>query len=254
MPTSTSINQINKISDTNQMKLFTLIAISGFLFLSFDMLNPQKNLHQQWDSILKQFVSTTGRVDYQNWKEDSDGIEEYIRHLEKNTPQDSWSKEQKLAYWINAYNAVTVKLILDYYPIRSIRDIEKPWNTKLFSTGGNDYTLDEIEHDIIRKMDEPRIHFVVNCTAKSCPKLQKFAFTSSELEEQLEKATFEYLNDRSMNIINQQSVQLSKIFEWFSEDFGDKKQKFGFITKYTKVDIDPQAKLSYLPYNWELND
>ncbi|MCY4298722.1 MAG: DUF547 domain-containing protein [Flavobacteriaceae bacterium] len=236
------------------MKLFTLLAISGLLFLSFDMLTPQKNLHQQWDSMLKKYVSTTGKVDYQNWKEDPQGIEQYISHLEKNTPLDKWSKEQKLAYWINAYNAVTVKLILDHYPIHSIRDIEEPWNTKLFSTAGNDYTLDEIEHDIIRKMNEPRIHFAVNCTAKSCPKLQKSAFTSSDLEEQLEKATFEYLNDHSMNIVNQQSVQLSKIFEWFGEDFGDKKEKIEFVEKYTKVDIDPQAKLSYLPYNWELND
>ena len=211
-------------------------------------------MHALWDSILKEYVSTTGKVDYPNWKKDRDGIEQYIRNLEHNTPNDNWSKEQKLAYWINAYNAVTVKLILDHYPINSIRDIDDPWNTKLFNTGGINYTLDEIEHDILRKMDEPRIHFAINCTAKSCPKLQKFAFTSTKLEGQLKKATFEFLNDRSMNIVNQQSVQLSRIFEWFGEDFGDKKEKLEFLEKYTKVDIDPQAKLSFLPYNWKLND
>ena len=237
------------------MKLNLLLSVicTGLLFCSSYSVLSQKNIHQKWDSLLQEYVSTTGKVDYQNWKKDLQGIASYIEILQENTPTEKWSKDAQLAYWINAYNAVTVQLILDNYPIKSIQELDSPWDTKLFYTSGIGYTLNEIEHGILRKMNEPRIHFAINCASKSCPKLQKSAFWSSKLDEQLEKSTYEFLNDSSMNIINKQSIQLSKIFDWFGEDFGDKTQKIEFVSRYTKVDIDQQAKLTYIPYNWSLN-
>lgn len=216
--------------------------------------SSNRNVHIPWDALLKDYVSSTGSVDYLSWKNDTEGLESYIYALEQRTPTTNWSKESKLAYWINAYNAVTVKLILDNYPLKSIRDLEDPWDRKLFSTGDSEYSLNQIEHEILRKMDEPRIHFAINCASISCPKLQKDAFFAHSMEKQLEKATYEFLNDETRNVISEDLLLLSKVFQWFEKDFGDLKQKIQFVDKYTVVKVSLNAKVRYVAYDWNLNE
>ena len=181
-------------------------------------------------------------------------MDNYIDILAENPPQENGSKNDLLAYWINAYNALTVQLILDHYPVESIKDISKPWETPLFTAGETDYTLGDIEHEILRKQDENRIHFAINCASASCPNLYRSAFKGAKLEYQLETVTRQFFHDPSKNIFESDKIQLSKILLWFIMDFGFKKEKLAFLSRYSPVPLDSNVRIRYLPYDWSLNE
>jgi len=166
----------------------------------------------------------------------------------------SRSKEAKLAYWINAYNALTIDLILKNYPVKSIKDIKNPWDQKLWQFGDTWQDLNTIEHKILRPMKEPRIHFAIVCASISCPKLQNKAFTASTLETQLTQATKEFLNDPTKNELTKDAVQLSRIFKWFKKDFEITGSLIQFLNQYTDFEISESAKANYKDYNWNLNN
>ena len=211
-------------------------------------------MHALWNSELKKFVQPNGQVDYGAWKKEPDALNHYIQYLEQNPPASYWSKSDSLAYFINAYNAVTVQLILEHYPIKSIRRLITPWRFKRFKLHNQMVSLNHIEHSILRKMDEARIHFAINCASTSCPKLQNQAFESHRLNQQLEEVTKEFINDPSKNIITENKLSLSRIFQWFAKDFGSKKERFQFIQNYVETPINPQAKSDFLNYDWSLNE
>lgn len=214
-------------------------------------------LHQLWDELLQKHVSDDGNVNYQSFKTEHKKLLDYIYVLDLTYSHQSFeslSKEEKLAYWINAYNALTVDLILRNYPVESIKDINNPWKQRLWKLGDNMYNLDEIEHDILRNMNEPRIHFAIVCASYSCPKLQNEAFSAEKLDQQLTKATKEFLADTNRNEISENSIAISKIFDWFSKDFTKNGSLIDFLNLYTKVNISPNAKKRYKDYNWDLND
>ena len=122
--------------------------------------------HAEFDQLLKKYVSTSGRVNYRDLKKDEKTLHHYIKLLEANPVNSSWTYHNQLAYWINLYNALTLQLILKNYPVSSIMDIEKAWDTPITTISGKKYTLNNIENDVIRpKYQEPRIHFAVNCAA-----------------------------------------------------------------------------------------
>jgi len=145
--------------------------------------------HKSWDRLLHSFVDEKGNVDYRGFKKESETLNRYLEQLGSTTVSENWSREKKLAYYINIYNAATVKLILDNYPLASIRDINKPWDRAWIEYGGEFISLGEIEHQILRKMNEPRIHFAINCASYSCPKLLNEAYTEGKLEKQLKYTT-----------------------------------------------------------------
>jgi Protein of unknown function, DUF547 len=214
-------------------------------------------LHQLWNELLQKHVSDDGNVNYQSFKTDHKKLLDYIYVLDLSYSHKSFeslSKEEKLAYWINAYNALTVDLIIRNYPVKSIKDINNPWKQRLWKLGDNMYDLDEIEHDILRNMNEPRIHFAIVCASYSCPKLQNEAFTAEKLDAQLTKATKEFLADTNRNEISENSIKISKIFDWFSKDFTKNGSLIDFLNLYTEVNISPNAKKRYKDYNWALND
>ena len=163
----------------------------------------QKNIHHRWNTQLKKYVSNDGIVNYKEWGKNIDQLKAYINTLESNSPNENTSKEYKLAYWINAYNALTIDLIIKNYPLKSIKEIKFPWKTKCFNDGKNNYSLGDIEHKILRKMNEPRIHFAINCASKSCPKLLNEAYIEKNLNNQLNAATKEFLIDSTKNIIKE---------------------------------------------------
>ena len=210
--------------------------------------------HDRWEWLLGEHVSKDGNVNYEGFKKNKNQLRGYIIYLSKNLPTKEWTKEDKLAYWINAYNAMTVDLIVRNYPIKSIKDIKDPWDQRLWKLGEKWYNLNEIEHQILRKMNEPRIHFAIVCASFSCPKLQNKAFTATNLEEQLTNATTAFLADKNRNDITQNSLRLSKIFQWFSKDFKQDGNLIDFLNKYTELEISSKAKKSYKDYNWDLND
>lgn len=221
--------------------------------------------HQTWDQLLKANVSSTGIVDYKGFIKEKAKLEQYLKLISENAPdRKTWSKQEQLAYWINAYNAFTVKLIVDKYPVKSIRDlgpelkiplIKDVWHYKFFKIGGVESSLDEIEHSILRKeFEEPRIHFAVNCASVSCPPLLNEAFVASKLEAQLDKVASGFINDSSRNKITENNAQISSIFSWFKGDFTKKGSLIDFLNFYSKVKIKPSAKISHLDYNWNLNE
>ncbi|MGH1363683.1 MAG: DUF547 domain-containing protein [Calditrichia bacterium] len=217
--------------------------------------------HDIWTTLLQQHVSETGDVDYDAILADSDLFESYLQELSNHPPGANWSKNEKIAYWINAYNAFTVKLILDFYPLKSIKDISSglpmlnsPWDLKFFKIAGVAFDLNTIEHEILRKdFNEPRIHFAINCASFSCPKLLNMAFTADSLETQLEAQTRAFLNNPDKNIITDKEIRVSKIFSWFQRDFGGQNGVLAFIQKY-RPELNKENPVEYLDYNWGLNN
>ena len=227
--------------------LFSLLLISSSIY-------SQKNTHQKWNELLKNHVSENGNVDYKGFKKDQVALESYLELLSKNLPEKSWTKNATLAYWINAYNAFTVKLILDNYPVKSIKKINSPWDKEFINLGNKKYSLGEIEHKILRKMNEPRIHFAINCASYSCPNLLNEAYTEKNLNNQLEAAAKSFINDKSKNNITANTIEISSIFDWFTGDFKKKGTLIDFLNKYSSVKINAKAKISYKEYNWNLNE
>ncbi|TXG36611.1 DUF547 domain-containing protein [Seonamhaeicola maritimus] len=213
--------------------------------------------HDLWNELLQKYVSEDGKVDYQGLKSEKEDFYGYIHILNLIYQHESFnilSQKQKLAYWINAYNVFTVDLILRNHPVKSIKNIKNPWKQRYWKLGDKWYNLDEIEHQILRKMDEPRIHFAINCASISCPKLQNKAFTQVNLEEQLTKATNDFLNDSSKNNLSKDKIHISKLFQWFAKDFKKKGSLIDFLNQYSKFQISNKAKKSFMDYNWDLNE
>jgi hypothetical protein len=214
--------------------------------------------HQLWSELLEKHVSDDGKVNYSGLKKDDNKILGYISLLqmtyEKVNLKTERSKEELLAFWINAYNALTIDLILRNYPIESIKDIKDPWDQRLWKFGDKWQNLNDIEHKILREMDEPRIHFAIVCASESCPKLQNEAFTSDTLEEQLTNATKEFLADSSKNELSKNYIKLSKIFKWFKKDFEHSGSLIDFLNQYSDISISDKAKKSFKDYSWELNN
>ncbi len=220
--------------------------------------------HQLWDELLKAGVYENGLVNYEELVQQRDKLEEYLTLLSNNAPDPvTWSKEERLAYWINAYNAFTVKLIVDNYPVESIKDlhpvnipfVSSVWQKKFFRIGGAKMSLDQIEHAILRKdFNEPRIHFAVNCASMSCPVLRPEAYIPEKIEEQLTEQAVLFINDPTRNEITAKRVRISKIFSWFKGDFTKGRSVIDFLNEYSSEKIEPGAEIDYLDYHWELNE
>lgn len=221
--------------------------------------------HQLWDALLRKHVKNNGMVDYQGFIGERGKLEEYLALLSENAPDpDHWSREEQLAYWINAYNAFTVKLIIDNYPLESIQDLHPTihipgvstvWHKKFFEIGSAPTSLDEIEHSILRKeFNEPRIHFAINCASFSCPPLRAEAYTAAALDEQLNEMARRFINDPERNQLDQDNPRVSKIFSWFTGDFTGQGTLVDYLNQYSRVQLASDADVDFLPYDWSLND
>lgn len=221
--------------------------------------------HAIFDSLLKKYVNEEGYVNYKGFLKDSVQFNSYLDLLSRNHPNEkNWSKEDRLAYWINAYNAFTIKLICNYYPVKSIKDIKSgipfvsdTWTISFIKIEGKTYNLNDIEHGIIRpKFNDPRIHFAVNCASKGCPPLRNEAFIASKLNAQLDEQAKSFINDGNRNKIQSANkADLSKIFTWFSGDFKKAAPSvIAFINKYSNTKLSEKATLNYQDYDWNLNE
>lgn len=210
--------------------------------------------HSTWNDLLKKFVDDDGNVNYSGFKKDIAGLEAYLALLSQNAPLPSWSKNEKLAFYINLYNAATVKLIVDNYPTKSIKDIPNRWKKEWISVNGDITSLNDIEHKVLRKINEPRIHFAINCASYSCPKLLNTAFTQQNMERLLSKATIDFVNDKKRNRFEDGTAQLSKIFKWYKNDFTGETSLLEYINRYLDNPTRKDAKVEYLDYDWSLNE
>ena len=252
--------------------LIVTIIFSSLASYAFD------HSHKDLTTVLNKVVSYKGVggaesvVDYKALKKDPATLTKYLGALSAVTKKefDTFTSIQQQAFLGNAYNAFTLKLIIDNYPVKSIKKIgglfSSPWKIKFVPLLGKKMTLDEIEHETLRKdYKEPRIHFVVNCASVGCPRLRNEAFTADKWEAQLQEQTKIFMRDTSRNKIDtkKKKVKISKIFDWFEEDFekGPTKSVQEFIAPYITDDPAVQASLKkgeydvdHLSYSWDLNE
>ncbi len=218
--------------------------------------------HQQWDKLLKKHVNAAGLVNYKGFQNDKSELDAYLKTLSDNAPTKSWKKNDQKAFWINAYNAFTVSLILQHYPVKSIKDIggniykiNTAWDIRFIRIGGEKYDLNNIEHKMLRrKFDDPRIHFAIVCASVSCARLSRDAYTGDKLEAQLEAAAKDFLNDKTKNNIRADKAELSKYFTWYRGDFTKTGSLVDYINKYSQTKINANTRINYPDYNWSLNE
>jgi Protein of unknown function, DUF547 len=225
--------------------------------ISGNLVPSKHNLidHSPWDTLLKKYVHENGLVDYKGFLKDRKNLKSYLKMLSQNPPKEQWSKAELLAYYINTYNAYTIDLILANYPVKSIKEINGPWTKAIIPIGDKHLSLGGLENSILRKMNEPRIHFAINCASYSCPNLLNEAFTADKIERQLEKVSISFING-DKNQISKNGAALSHIFKWYKKDFvvQGEKDLIAFINQYSHVKIDTSAKISYMEYDWNLNE
>lgn len=234
--------------------------------VSFDEIN-----HSSYSALLKQYVDENGYVNYDAWQKnqgDRQALQDYLRQLSRASLDKSSSKEAEIAFWINAYNAVTLEGILQVYPTSSIRNHTAKlfgyniWKHLPLIVGIRQFSLDQIEHEILRKKNEPRIHFAIVCASVGCPRLLNKAYTAQNLETQLagnardffsREKNFRY-EDRS------ETVYLSSILDWFGSDFGENTaRQLQYLRPYLPDNLTAKlkpdhVKVRFLDYDWTLND
>ena len=224
-----------------------------------------------WDGLLKKYVGLTtiagvrlAGVDYPGIRNDP-AYAKLIADLKSFSPATLKTPENKMAFWINVYNIMAVKMVVDHYPVDSIKDagslFGSVWKKKVGVVGGKEATLNDIEHEILRKMGDPRIHVAIVCASVSCPDLRKEAYTTDRVDAQLDDQLRRFLENRGKGLQVDRGkgrVMLSKIFDWFEEDFKSKGGVLPFLSRYAPEKDRALLKkgnldVSYLDYNWDLN-
>ena len=219
--------------------------------------------HAVFSKLLQTYVDSTGMVDYKSFLGAQDSLENYLSTLDSFPPNEKWSVDEQKAYWINAYNAATIELILENYPLESIRNLHPTpyipfvntvWHLENITVGGKKGSLNQIEHEILRpRFKDPRVHFAINCASFSCPRLRNEAYTAEILEEQLIEQTTTFINDPDKNTLSKTEIEISPIFSWFSGDFKENGSIIQFLNTYGEVEIDDKAEITYKDYDWSLN-
>ena len=233
--------------------------------------------YEDYADVLKKYVDSSGRVDYEKLKGDRQKLDQFNAGIASVSPAlyESWTKEEKIAFLVNAYNSLTLESIINHYPVKSIKDIFGVWDRQQFKVIGQEMTLNNIEHETLRKnFNEPRIHMALVCASIGCPNLRTEPYTSQKLNAQLDRQSRIFLaNPRNFRIERDSNkVYVSSIFKWFGEDFeknygktqnlaglNNKETAFlNFISQY----VSPADReylhqggyhVDYLNYDWSLN-
>jgi len=230
--------------------------------------------HRLWDELLKKHVvvldgGKASQVRYAGMARDRAWLKGYLEGISsvKQSDYARWSRPQQMAFLVNAYNAFMVEKILTRYPdIKSVWDFGKlfgnPFKDRFFTLFQKSFSLDEIEHETLRKnFREPRVHFALNCASVGCPMLREEAYVGERLERQLEEQAARFLSDRTRNRLAEGTLEVSKIFDWYKEDF---EPRAAYFARYSallsdaaagqKTIAEGKAPLSFLEYDWALND
>jgi hypothetical protein len=272
------------------MRSLIMFIFIASLMTSGSNLSTQNFDHAALDDLLNKRVQN-GLVDYQSLKANRSNLTDYLKQIEQVNPAEfqQWSKDEQIAFWINAYNAITIEGILKNYPIQwgsliararfpqnSIRQISGFWDKVFVNVMGKDLTLNDIEHKILRKeFDDPRIHFAIVCASIGCPILESRAFFADDLDQRLDLATRNFINNPQKARLDQKEniLYLSRIFDWYKEDFSGLSEGTKSLENYSKAErgviefvmkyfseaeqnyiVRNQPKLKYLDYDWSLNE
>ena len=227
--------------------------------------------HRTWDALLQKYVDQDGNVDYATWQsnqQDRSTLMSYLRGMNTIDTSLNSSQQSQMAFWINAYNALTIEGILQLYPTKSIQDHAPDangfniWDDFKLPVGGTEYSLNDIEHQILRKMGDPRIHFAIVCASKSCPQLSQRAYFPNSLDEQLTYSStlFFHTPGKFSYDLQRGQLGLSRIIQWFGEDFGRSDQeRLQYLAQFMPADAarlatNSSATINYLEYDWGLNE
>ncbi|MGX1925919.1 DUF547 domain-containing protein [Vibrio sp. NH-7] len=227
-----------------------------------DQSNPATISHAKWQTFLDKYLIQEGQYTLVKYGSvstpDKQKLNQYITTLAAIDPRE-YSLNEQYAYWVNLYNAITVELILNDYPVKSITKLGGlfsfgPWGDEVVTVAGKKLTLNDIEHRILRPIwNDPRTHYAVNCASLGCPNLQLQAFTAGNTEQLLEKAAMEFINSDKGVLYTSSRVQLSSIYDWFADDFGNEQELIQHLAKYRPELTKLSGKFSY-EYDWNLND
>ena len=227
--------------------------------------------HSAWTKLLQTYIKPgangLNEVDYKAFKKDGGAaLNAYLKKLQA-TDATALSRNEQFAFWANLYNAKTIDIILEHYPVKTIRDIDisgffsnGPWDKKVVTVNQTELSLNDIEHVIMRgTYKDPRVHYSVNCASVGCPNLPSEAFTGAELEEQLEAGARAYVNSPRGISVQNGRIQASKIYSWYQVDFGDSEAGvLKHALKYAKPELAAQIKaindIDGFGYDWSLND
>lgn len=231
------------------------ISILFFFIIASSKAQDFTSFFSKTEAFLKKNVSN-GKVDYQAIKKDSNELNEILEIASKTDVSKQTANAAK-AFWINAYNLSLIKGILVKYPVKEPIAIAGLFDKTTYLIAGKKLTLNDIENKMIReKYNDARVHFVLVCGANGCPPITTFAYTPEDLDDQLNKQTKIALNNPNFIKVNvgSKKVELSQIFEWYKADFISKgKNEIDFINQYRETKIDSKSKVSYYPYDWNLN-
>lgn len=216
--------------------------------------------HSAFEGVLKKYVGN-GRVDYAGLKADKD-FPKYLETLAAADANSLGNTNEQIAFWINAYNASCLNGVVKRYPLSSVQKVKNFFKVKEHKVAGATRSLGDMENGVLRaKYKDPRIHFALNCASFSCPVLSSSAYTGAKLDSQLDAAAKRFLNDASRNKFSTSTrrAQLSAIFKWYSKDFGGERKMLATIAKYATPAVasmlkSGNVKVSYLDYNWTLNN
>jgi hypothetical protein len=247
-----------------RMPSFSIVVVVLMMLVVAPRASAQAE-HRNFDEFLQRYVGPTGLVDYVGTRRDSTLLQSYVASLQS-VDLKSLDRDERLATLINAYNAFTIQLIKENYPLKSIKDIpeEKRWKAVRWNIGGKTYSLDQIENDLIRpKFNEPRIHFALVCAARDCPPLRAEAYTAARLEAQLtDQMARTHANGSTWVSFDAASntLAITPLYDWFKQDFlATAPSVEAYVAQYTpevKTALDAGAKLTieYKGYDWSLNE
>lgn len=228
-----------------QLRMKTIIPFFLFLF-SFLSVHAQ-----DFDSFFSKNVKD-GLVDYAAIKQKPAELNALLKEI-VNAPAQKGNDEK--AFLINAYNTFVIKGIVNHYPVEGPLKVDGFFDKQTFNLRGKQITLNRLEKEMLMKQfPDPRLHFVLVCAAKGCPKLASFAYSGKELESQLERQTRAVINDPDFVRLNGPQAEISQIFDWYADDFGGKEQVIPFIQKYLLKKIKLSPKYSFYEYDWSLNE
>lgn len=221
--------------------------------------------HGLWEKILAKRVDEKGFVDYKGLKEDKEDLKNlraYLDYLGAFDPDRLASKEEKLAFWINFYNAAAVAGVLKFYPVESVKKVEDFWRRVIVRVGSKEYSLGDIENSVLREIGEPRFHWAIVRASKGCAALLAEAYAAEKLDEQLAKQEEGYLVGRKQVYIDKKkgALVLSSLFFWYGEDFIKAAgTKLEYVKKYlSEEDLefleDNPVSTKYIKYDWSLNE
>ncbi|KAA9332416.1 DUF547 domain-containing protein [Hymenobacter busanensis] len=246
----------------------TLFLLFGLLLLNGRPASADNNtlqlLHAPWGELLARHLRADGHLNYQGLQNDEDELLAYLQAAKHMPPQPSWSRADQAAYWLNVYNATSVYLTLQYYPVERLSEVRiktiggklSVWEAPEVNVGNQTYSLNQIERTILPKLlpADARLHFALNRGAYSGPSLLPAAFDGALLDKQLDQQARRFINDPLRNTLAAGHVQVSSLFDWHAAEFGQQTELVAFLNRYAKIKIEPTAQVTYLPFDWALND